>query len=80
MNRAQVGALIGVAPDTITIYMRESREGGRYAEGGEYRPFPAPDGKFGPSPYWLDSRADEIRAWAIGRPRHGVGGRPRSGS
>jgi hypothetical protein len=76
LDRARVAQLIGVRPDTITIYMQQSRPGGRY----EKTPFPAPDPdlSIGGSKVWRASRRDEILAWAHARPRHGIGGRPRS--
>lgn len=77
LDRVAVGRLVGdgVAPDTVTIYLRESRDGGRY----ESNPFPAPSGFVGRSPYWDADRADEIRAWDARRPGTGSGatGRPR---
>lgn len=74
LDRTAVGNLIGVEADTVSIYLRWSKPGGPY----ESRPFPAPDRKFGRSPAWSASRTAEIIAWAVERPRHGVGGRPRS--
>jgi hypothetical protein len=74
LDRTAVGALIGMQPNTITIYLRESLPGGRF----ESNPFPAPDGRVGGAPWWLPSRADEIREWDADRPRGGMGGRPRS--
>lgn len=76
LDRTRVARLIGVQPDTITIYLKESRPGGRY----ESKPFPPPDPdlSFGRSSVWRASRKDEILAWAHARPRHGIGGRPRS--
>jgi hypothetical protein len=74
LSRAMVGDLIGVDADTITAYQRESKPDGRYARD----PFPANDDTFSGRPWWNPKRAPEIEAWAARRPRHGVGGRPRS--
>jgi hypothetical protein len=75
LDRAAVAELVGVEPDTITSYLHMSQPGRLYAD----HPFPAPDGRFGKSPYWRAGRSDEIRSWVKGRPRGGVssGGRPR---
>lgn len=63
LNRAAVGALIGVTEKTISEY--------RLRYSNTVLPFPKPSGYFGRSPYWFASRADEIRAWAAKRPGRG---------
>jgi len=73
LDRAAVGALLGVGAAAITNYMALSNPGCQYA----HDPFPAPNGRFGGRPYWHPDRADEIRAWAARQPRVGVGGRPK---
>jgi hypothetical protein len=70
LDRAAVARLIGVEPETISNYLNQSKPGGRYAD----HPFPEPDGYVGRSPGWRPERANEIRAWADGRPGQGVGG------
>ncbi len=73
-DRAAVAALIAVKPKTISQYLVESKEGGRYAD----HPFPTPDGYIGRGPYWLRRREQEIRTWSETRPGQGAGGgRPR---
>ena len=76
LDRTEVGKLIGagVTAETVKIYQKESKPGGRYAN----HPFPAPDGYFGRTPFWFASSAEKIRAWDAGRARPGVGGRPRA--
>lgn len=74
LDRTAVAELIGVKPKTISQYLTESREGGRYAA----HPFPAPDGYIGKGPWWRVERADGIKQWAAERPGQGKGGgRPR---
>lgn len=70
LDRAAVAALLGVEPDTITNYLNQSREGGRFAG----HPFPAPDFKAGRSPVWRAERRAELIAWAQARPGRGAGG------
>ena len=66
----EVGQILGVTGRTISRYLSSSTNGGRYSE----RPFPAPDGRVGKSPFWLRSRFDEIWDWHKGRPGRGAGG------
>jgi hypothetical protein len=74
LDRTAVAALIGVQPKTISQYLTESREGGRYAK----HPFPMPDGHIGKGPWWRRERERDIKAWAAARPGPGAGGgRPR---
>lgn len=74
LNRADVAALLGLKPKSISTYLTESREGGRY----ETHPFPQPDGTIGRAPWWHPDRRDELLKWAAERPGQGVGGgRPR---
>ncbi len=70
LDRTAVAALIGVQPKTISQYLTESREGGRYAK----HPFPAPDGHIGKGPWWRREREQDIKTWAAARPGPGVGG------
>lgn len=77
LDRTAVAALIGVQPKTISQYLTESHEGGRYAT----HPFPKPDGYIGKGPWWRRERKAEIKAWAAARPGQGAGGgRPRKSS
>lgn len=83
LTSADVGKLIvsdqnpeGVTARTIGIYRRLSKAGGRYAT----LPFPEPAGFHGDRPYWKPEQIDDIKRWAEARPRHGIGGRPRSTS
>lgn len=74
LDTTAVGELLGVKPKTISQYLLESKQGGRYAD----HPFPAPHGRVGNSPYWLPEQADEIRQWDATRVGQGKGGgRPR---
>jgi hypothetical protein len=70
LTRDAVAKILGVLPKSVSQYLVESKEGGKYAS----RPFPAPDGRIGRSPWWQPSRETEIRAWADGRVGRGVGG------
>jgi hypothetical protein len=75
LDRTAVAEILGVKPKTISQYLVESRDAGRYAD----HPFPAPDGYIGRGPYWLRKRELEIRRWAESRPGQGAGGgRPRT--
>ncbi len=77
LNRAAVAALLGLKPKSISTYLTESREGGRY----EKHPFPQPDGTIGRAPWWHPSRREELLEWAAARPGQGAGGgRPRTTS
>jgi hypothetical protein len=69
-----VGKILGLTPDTVTRYMRESLPDGRYAS----HPFPDPDGRLGNSPYWLPDRTAEIYNWGVTRIGRGVGGGPKT--
>lgn len=74
LNRDAVAALLGLKPKSISTYLTESREGGRY----EKHPFPKPDGTIGRAPWWNPKRRDELLKWAAERPGQGAGGgRPR---
>ena len=66
LDRAAVGAIIGVGVATVTKYRR------RYA--GTATPFPEPDLELAGHPGWSADRAEEIQAWATSRP--GRTGRP----
>jgi len=70
MDTEDVGRLIGagIAPASVTKYLRESRPGGRYAK----HPFPDPDGTVQGCYFWLKSRAGEITEWDAGRPKRGT--------
>jgi hypothetical protein len=69
LNRAEVAALLGVGPATVTEYRR------RYA--ATATPFPLPDMDLAGHPGWSEARAAELLAWAASRP--GRTGRPRKG-
>lgn len=73
LDRAAVGALLKVAPETVTKYLIESRPGGRYAD----HPFPPSDGRIGRAPYWLPERGQEIADWDKQRLGQGSGGGPK---
>ncbi len=74
LNRDAVAALLGLKPKSISTYLTESREGGRY----EKHPFPKPDGTIGRAPWWRPERKGELLEWAAKRPGQGAGGgRPR---
>jgi len=84
LNRQAVAAILGEATGadrplkdkTVSQYLVESREGGKY----EKHPFPTPDGYIGRGPWWRREREQEIRDWAAARPGRGKGGgRPRKG-
>lgn len=70
LNRDAVAVLLGLRPKSISTYLTESREGGRY----DKHPFPKPDGYIGRGPWWAGTRRDELLAWAAARPGQGVGG------
>lgn len=70
LTRDTVAKILGVLPKSISQYLVESKEGGKYAG----HPFPAPDGRIGRSPYWVVAREREIREWADSRVGRGVGG------
>ena len=48
---------------TVSQYLVESKEGGRYAA----HPFPRPAGRVGQWPYWLPAQESAIREWAQAR-------------
>jgi hypothetical protein len=73
LKREEVAALLGIKPKSVSQYLVESKEGGKY----EKNPFPAPDDYFGRSPWWAEDRADEILKWAAKRPGQGAGGGPK---
>jgi hypothetical protein len=70
LDRAAVGQILGVSPETVSKYLIGSRKGGRYVD----HPFPEPDGRIGRAPYWSPDRKEEIIAWGDGRPGQGAGG------
>jgi len=74
LDRSAVAELLGVAPKTISQFLVESKDGGRYAE----HPFPEPDGRIGRGPYWLAAKRQTIIEWDAARPGRGV--RPQRGS
>lgn len=63
LDRAKVAALLGFTIRTVDEYRLRYRT--------TATPFPEPDGYFGRSPYWLASRADDLRRWAESRPGTG---------
>lgn len=73
LSRDAVAKLLGLRPKSISQYLTESREGGRY----EKHPFPKPDGTIGRGPWWDARRKDELLAWAAARPGQGAGGGPK---
>ncbi len=78
---ADVAAIGGVKPTSVSKALQRSKPGGRLAAD----PFPEPDGRIGgregsrsgSRPWWSAERREEIEAW-FGRyqDRSGVGGRP----
>lgn len=69
-----VAKICGVTTATVSNLLSDSKPG-RPLEG---RPFPAPDGRIGKSPWWRTERRDEIADWMANRPGRGAGGgRPR---
>lgn len=71
LNVTGVAAVLGVAPGSV-VQFRASSKAGRLPAGTP--PFPAEDGKAGPSPYWWPERAAEFPAWQAARPGRGAGG------
>ncbi len=78
---ADVAAIGGVKPETVSKALQRSKPGGRYA--GD--PFPEPDGRIGgregslsgSRPWWSSGRREAIEAWFVrNQDRTGVGGRP----
>lgn len=63
LDRAAVAELLGFTTRTVDEYRARYRD--------TDHPFPEPDGFFGRSPYWLASRADDLRRWAATRPGRG---------
>lgn len=63
LRTADVAALLGVKPETISVYRTRSRAGGAYAG----HPFPEPDEVIGSAPLWFLERADEIKKWGADR-------------
>lgn len=70
LNRTDVAAILGVSVKSVSQYLVESKEGGRY----ETNPFPRPDGRIGSGPWWLPKRKAEFLKWKAARPGRGVGG------
>jgi hypothetical protein len=70
MDREAVAKFLGVSVKSISQYLTESREGGRYAD----HPFPKPDGRIGRGPWWNKKRKAEFLKWQEARPGRGVGG------
>jgi hypothetical protein len=78
---ADVAAIGGVKPASVSKALQRSKPGGPYEE----YPFPAPDGRIGgrgenlsgSRPWWDPSRRGEIEAWFKWvQDRSGIGGRP----
>jgi hypothetical protein len=75
MDRHAFATLIGVAPETVSRKVSESRQ--RTAAGLPLRAkdYPLPDGHIGGSPWWY---RETVAAWRKARPGKGAGaGRPR---
>lgn len=70
MDRAAVAAFLGYSVKSISQFLTESREGGRYFD----NKFPAPDGYIGRGPWWDKDRKPEFLAWKARRPGQGRGG------
>lgn len=70
LTRDDVAEILGIKPKSVSQYLVESKEGGKY----ELHPFPAPNDYVGRSPWWALGREDEIKKWAADRPGQGVGG------
>ncbi|MER0443065.1 hypothetical protein ABR738_00490 [Streptomyces sp. Edi4] len=68
LDTEAVAAKIGVASETVRIYLKRTRK--RIADGQPVRPqdLPLPDDKFGRSPAWFESTID---AWVAVRPGRG---------
>jgi hypothetical protein len=73
LDRADVAAIGGVAPKTVSQNLHRSKVGERYADD----PFPTPDSGtgIGQRLWWLPTRRDEIAAW-FKRHQEDKGGRP----
>ena len=72
LDRTDIGRWFDVSGDAVRKWQE------RYREGGDYRPFPAPDVILGGTPGWSPHREAEIYAWHAGKPGRGAGGgRPR---
>lgn len=67
MGLREVAEILDVTPATVTQYRSDSRPGFRYGD----HPFPAPDGFFGKSPWWVRDRRQEIEHWSDDRPGRG---------
>jgi hypothetical protein len=85
LNLAAVGRVLGTfRPDgsgapltakSVSIYIQESKPGGRY----ESHPFPQPAGRVGGgpgggAPYWTADQVSAIEEWGRNRPGQGAGG------
>lgn len=80
---ADVAAIGGVKPESVSKALQRSKPGGPYDLLGY--PFPAPDGRIGGKgknlsgsrPWWDPSRRGEIEEWFRWvQDRSGIGGRP----